>query len=289
MAQRTPWQAGKNPPGQVDPPNPSARGAPRRRVEVRSTMAALRPHLARLRGNWGYLAAAAGSLILFFTLFQPWVNASGLDGRVKATPFGKWQISSSLVALWSGAPPPQAKINGTWAVLACVAIAVTLFAVVVNLRARTTALSHLAAGSSVATALFIVFALVHMNGKAPELRAMLGYGRPTDLGSQIGLLMRWASGNGNYPVPGLRKVSITTAGLTAWAWFAAAIAVMSAVAAIAQWVRNRPAGPIQIPLQIPLRMPIVITRPSSAPAPAPAPAPDSTPAPTPAPTPDPPK
>lgn len=224
------------------------------------------------------MVAAVGSIITFFTLFQPWVNAATLDGRIKATPFGKFEISSSLVALWSGAPPPQAKVNGMWAVLACVAIAVTLFAVAVNLRARTTALSHLAAGSSVAMALFIAFAVVHMNGKAPELRAMLGYGRPTDLGSQIGLLMRWASGNGNYPMPGIRQVSITTASLTAWAWFAIAIAVVSAVAAIAQWVRNRPAGPIHIPLQIPLRMPVVITRPSSVPAPAPAPTP--TPAPT---------
>ncbi|MFE7802598.1 hypothetical protein [Nocardia sp. NPDC057440] len=250
-------------------------------------MTTLRPYLAPLQGNWGYVVAAAGSVVTFCTLFQPWVNAATLDGRIKATPFGKFEISSSLVALWSGAPPPQAKVNGTWAVLACVAIAVTLFAVVVNLRARTTTLSHLAACSSVAMALFIVFALVHMNGKAPELRSMLGYGRTTDLGGQIGLLMRWASGNGKYPMPGIRQVSITTASLTAWAWFAAATAVVSAVAAIAQWVRNRPAGPIQIPLQIPLRMPIVITRPSSAPAPAPDSAP--TPDPTPAPAPDPPE
>ncbi|MEV6430952.1 hypothetical protein [Nocardia sp. NPDC051463] len=286
MTQPTPWQTGKNPPGQVDPPQPTARGAPHRRVELQNAMTALRPHLAPLRGNWGYVVAAVGSVITFFALFQPWVNATALDGRIKATPFGKFEISSSLVALWSGAPPQQAKVNGTWAVLACVAIAVTLFAVAINLRARTTALSHVAAGSSVAMALFIAFALVHMNGKAPELRAMLGYGRPTDLGSQIGLLMRWASGNGKYPMPGIRQVSITTASLTAWAWFAAATAVVSAVAAIAQWVRNRPAGPIQIPLQIPLRMPIVITRP--APAAAPAPTPDSAPDPTAAPPPDPP-
>lgn len=228
----------------------------------------LRPLLVLCRGNWGYLGAAIGSVITLYALFQPWVNASSTDGKIKATPFGKFEISSSLVALWSGSPPPAAKINGTWAVLACITIAVIIVAAVVNLRAHTQALSTLVMGSSIALSLFVVFALVHMNGKAPDVRNMVGNGPTRDLGSQVGMIVRWASGNSGYALPGVRRYTWTTAGLTSWAWFAGAMAVVSAVAAIAQWVRNRPAGPIQIPL----RMPIVITRPSSGPAqPAPEP------------------
>ncbi|MFD0366112.1 hypothetical protein ACFQZZ_32140 [Nocardia sp. GCM10030253] len=284
MVQPTPWQEGKTQQAQAISPSQATGGAPRRQVEVANVVASLRPHLAALRGSWGYLFAAVGSIITFFALFQPWVNASSTDGKIKATPFGKFEISSSLVALWSGSPPPTAKVNGTWAVLACVAIAVVVVAAVVNLRARTQALSGLVMGSSIAMSLFVVFALVHMNGKAPDVRNMVGNGPTRDLGSQVGMLVRWASGNGNYALPGVKRYTWTTAGLTSWAWFAGAMAVLSTVAAIAQWMRNRPAGPIHIPL----RMPIVITRPSSdaaAPHPTPAPAPNPDPAPAPNPTP----
>ncbi|MFQ6392414.1 hypothetical protein ACLMAJ_03060 [Nocardia sp. KC 131] len=273
MVQPTPWQAGdNNPQGQAEPPNPTSRGAPRRQIDVAKVIATLRPHLASLQGSWGYVFAAVGSIITFITLFQPWINAVARDGRIKANPFGRLQISSSLVTLWSGSPPPQVKINGTWAVLATIAITITIFATVVNLRARTEALRHLVAGTSVATALFVVFAMVHLNNKGPALRDMLGYGNPRDLGGQIGLLMRWASGNGQYPVPGLTKVSITTASLTAWAWFAAVMAVASAVAAVAQWIRNQPAGSVHLPMRI-----SVVTSPRAA-NPAPAPTPDPPPA-----------
>ncbi|WP_406233378.1 hypothetical protein [Nocardia sp. NBC_01009] len=275
MVQPTPWQAGKTPQAQAVSPSRAAGGAPRRQVDVANALATLRPLLAALRpvlvlcrGNWGYLGAAISGVITLYALFQPWINASSTDGKIKATPFGKFEISSSLVALWAGSPPPTAKINGTWAVLACITIAVIVVAAVVNLRAQTRALSTLVMGSSIALTFFVIFALVHINNKAPDVRNMVGNGSARDLGSQVGMIVRWASGNSGYALPGVRRYTWTTAGLTSWAWFAGAMAVVSAVAAIGQWVRNRPAGPIQIPL----RMPIVITRPSSGPAqPAPEP------------------
>ncbi|MFQ6330495.1 hypothetical protein ACLMAL_30755 [Nocardia sp. CWNU-33] len=277
MVQPTPWQAGKTPQAQAVSPSRAASGASRRQVDIANALATLRPLLAALRpvlvlcrGHWGYLGAAIGGVITLYALFQPWINASSTDGKIKATPFGKFEISSSLVALWAGSPPPAAKINGTWAVLACITIAVIVVAAVINLRAQTRALSTLVMGSSIALTLFVIFALVHINNKAPDVRNMVGNGPTRDLGSQVGMIVRWASGNSGYALPGVRRYTWTTAGLTSWAWFAGAMAVVSAVAAIAQWVRNRPAGPIQIPL----RMPIVITRPSSGPDPAqPAPAP----------------
>ncbi|MFE7801308.1 hypothetical protein [Nocardia sp. NPDC057440] len=206
--------------------------------------------LAALGGNWGYLCAAAGNVITFGLLFEPWLDINGGSGNIKSDAFGKFQISSSLMGLWSGSPPPAATINGTWAVLACAAIGVTVCTTLVNLRARTKALSHLTTVSSVAVALFIVFALVHMNGKVSDVRGMLGFGPFRDLGTQAGLMMRWASGNGRPPVPGLRQVSYTTAGLTSEAWYAGVTAVSSAVAAIAQCARNRSSDVIRLPLRI---------------------------------------
>lgn len=225
---------------QVDPPS----RARRHRAEVVKVRTALRE-------NWGYLCAAAGNVVTFGLLFEPWIDINFGSDSIKSDAFGKFQISSSLVGLWSGSAPPAAKINGTWPVLACVAIGVTICTVLVNLRARTKALFHLTAVSSVAVALFVVFALVHMNGKVSDVRGMLGYGSFRDLGSQAGLMMRWASGNGGPPpVPGSRQVSYTTAGLTSKAWFAGVTAVSSAVIAIAQWSRKRPSGAIRLRLGV---------------------------------------
>ncbi|MFC9897759.1 hypothetical protein ACFVMC_29070 [Nocardia sp. NPDC127579] len=266
MAQPTPWQGASTPPQQLGARRRAAQRVRQGRAGVAKAATALAPHATgALRGQWGYLLAAIGNIVTFTVLFQPWVNAETLDGRIKATPFGKFEISSSLVTLWSDSPLPQVQVNGMWAVSATITIACTASAVLVNLWARIELLRRLTAAASAATALFVVFAVVHMNGKAPQLRDMLGYS-PKDLGGQIGLIMRWVNGNGDYPIPGLRKVNWTTAGLTAWAWFAAALAVISAVSACFQWLRDRPAdaGPIRLPSW---RLPIAVTRRATAPEP----------------------
>ncbi|MGO4614022.1 hypothetical protein AB4305_07585 [Nocardia sp. 2YAB30] len=251
MVQLTPWQADRNRHHQADSPSRTESSAPQQRGAVAKVIAAL-------RGNWGYLGAAAGNIITFVLLFNPWLTASGPDGTISADPFGGLQVSTSLVGLWSGSPPPAADVNGTWGVLASAAGAITVFAVLVDLRARTKGLSHVAAVSSVALALFVVFALVHLNNKAAEVKDMVGSGSPRDLGTQIGLLVRWASGNGTYPVPGLRQVTYSTASLTSSAWLAGAISLVSAVAAIAQWIRGRTTGPVRLPW----RFSVVTSRPS---------------------------
>ncbi|MFD0361995.1 hypothetical protein ACFQZZ_11135 [Nocardia sp. GCM10030253] len=240
MVQPTPWQASKTSHRSAESPRGAAGRTPQHRVEVAKVVAKV---FASLRGNAGYLFAAAGSIITFLLLFNPWLTASGTDGTISADPFGGLQISTSLAALWSGSPPPAADVNGNWGVLATAACALTVFAVLVNLRARTKALAHLAAGSSVALALFVVFAVAHLNGKAAEVKAMVGYGSPRDVGAQVGLLVRWASGNGQFPLPGARQVSYATASITSTAWLAGAISLVSAVAAIAQWIRGRTTEP----------------------------------------------
>ncbi|WP_327115337.1 hypothetical protein OHB12_01210 [Nocardia sp. NBC_01730] len=250
MVQSTPWQASKTPDREAGSPSRAEDGSRRRQFNDEIVLKVL----DSLRGYWGYLFAAAGSILTFALLFQPWLDAKAADGGIKANPFGKLQISSSLVALWSGSPPPPAHINGMWAVLAAVASAVTVFAVVINLRARSAALSYVAVGSSVAMAIFVVLAVVNLNGQASAVRGMLSAGSQRDLGTQVGQLIRWASGNGRILVPGAQRYSYVTAGLTSVAWFTVAIAVVSAVAALGQWVRGRTAGSgaIRLPRSFPI-------------------------------------
>ncbi|MEU7766495.1 hypothetical protein AB0B25_15365 [Nocardia sp. NPDC049190] len=245
MVQPTPWQAGRARQLPSGPPSQVTGVSACRSVEVTKVLTAPRPLLASLRGNAGYLCAAVGSVVTLFLLFKPWAVGSANDGKILADAFGGFQISSNLTSIWSGSPPPAAKVEGTWAVLACVAIVVTLCAVLVNLRARAAVLAHVAAGSALALAAFTVTAVVHMNGKLEEIRAMVTPGSPRDMGTQIGLAIRWAAGNGAFPIPGLRPVTYSTASLTTSAWLAGALSVVSAVAAVAQWFRGRTSSPVR--------------------------------------------
>jgi hypothetical protein len=177
-------------------------------------------------------------LYTFTLLFKPWLATGGPDGTIWSNAFGQTHITTTLVGLWSKSPPAHTNLGGKWAILATIAIFLTVIAAVINLWARTEALARLTTVSAVAVALFVAFTLVYLNGKGPELRSMIGSGPPTDLGTQVGYVIRWASGNGQYPLPGLRKVEFSTAKLTGTALLAGATAMFSAVVAIAQWVRR---------------------------------------------------
>ncbi|WP_040783733.1 hypothetical protein [Nocardia pneumoniae] len=235
MVQPTPWQTSKQQHRQDDSASHGEGSTRKRRVDVARLLTPLKPFATALQGNWGYLCAAAGCVITFILLFKPWLSSSGPDGSIYSNAFGQTRITTTLVGLWSQKPPNHSNLNGMWAVLATAAIFVTVVAAVVNLLARTTALAHLTAGSAVAVALFVLCILVYLNAKGPELRAMVGSGPPTDLGVQIGYVIRWASGNGQYPLPGLRKVEFDTAKLTSTALVAGATSVFSAVVAVGQW------------------------------------------------------
>ena len=257
MVQPTPWQVSRTRQPQARSPGATERKAPRRRVEAAKVIASLQPHLASLRplmpylrGQWGYVIAAIGSLITFNLLFKPWLTTRGLDGSVTSNAFGQTRISTTLVGLWAQSPPAHANLSGKWAVLASAAITVTVAAAVLNIRARNEVLARLTAGSAVAVAFFVVFTMVYLNGKGVQLRNMVGTGRPIDPGTQLGYIIRWASGNGDYPLPGFRQVSYTTATLTSSAMWAGAMSVMSAVAATTQWMRGRTGAPIRLPWRI---------------------------------------
>lgn len=248
MVYQTPWQSNESNTGGTESAKSDSR---RRRLDVEGVAA--RPVLSAFRRNWGYLPAAFGSIITFFLLFEAWIGGGRHGDKIFANAFGRLTITTSRVGMWSGKPPRTAHLNGMWGILAGIACAVTLFAVVavvINIQGRTRVLSHVATASSVAMAFFVVVAMVHLNSKTGELRGMLGAGPARDLGTQVGLLLRWASGNGSYPVPGVRRVTYTTAGLLATAWWAGAVSLVSAVAALAQWARDNRDGSWRLPTVI---------------------------------------
>ncbi|MGY2008244.1 hypothetical protein ACW9HC_14805 [Nocardia gipuzkoensis] len=238
MVQPTPWGASKSQNRQADSPIRATGGGRKRRVDAEKLRARVRPLVTLLRDNTGYLLAAVGCVITFTLLFKPWLTTGGPDGTIWSNAFGQTHISTTLVGLWSQKPPAHSNLSGKWAILATIAIFLTVLAALANLWTRTETLARLTTGSAAAVALFIAFTLVYLNGKGPELRSMIGSGPPTDLGTQAGFVIRWASGNGQYPLPGMRKVEFSTAKLTGSALLAGATAMFSAVAAIAQWVQR---------------------------------------------------
>ncbi|MEU7766504.1 hypothetical protein AB0B25_15410 [Nocardia sp. NPDC049190] len=237
MVQPTPWQltATSRPPLIKNAGRPES-ASPLRRIDIRVFRAAG-------RDDWGYLAAAVGSAITFVLLFQPWLAATGPDGKISTNAFGRVTITTTMAGLWSGSPPPSAKVDGLWGILAGVAVFITVATVVLNLRVRVETLSRLTAGSTVAVSVFVVVALIYFNGKGSDLRAMVGAGSPRDMGTQIGLLIRTAAGNGQYPVPGLRSMSYSSPSLTTSGVIAGTTSLASAVAAVAQLLYGRRTGP----------------------------------------------
>ncbi|MBF6172312.1 hypothetical protein [Nocardia blacklockiae] len=234
MVQPTPWQANRTAPAPAPEPEPDIA----RNYFATIDFDALR---ARMRGLWGYTAALVGSLIMLVLLFEPWLFASGMDGTVGINAFGRMEITTSALNVWSQSPPAAVRVTGAWGILTAAAAGLTVCFVVINFRARSHTLSRLATISTLVSAGTVLIALIYFNTKGPDAKAMVGVGR--DLGGQVGLLMRSYFGNGSYVLPGSRVIAYSSAGLTATAWTAGAVALLSAAAVVAQWIRDRPAEP----------------------------------------------
>ncbi|MEU2037111.1 hypothetical protein [Nocardia niwae] len=234
MVQPTPWQSDEARDGRSAQQNTAKSGA----VPAKAILLAL-------RGHWGYVWAAVGSLVTLVLLFQPWLTAAGADGKVSTNAFGRMEITTRFLNIWSRSAPPGARVTGFWALLASAAIIVVVFSVVVNLRLRIEALNRLTTLATLAVAVFVVITVLYINSKGPELKAMVG--RRSDLGGQIGSLMNWAFGNGRLVVPGIGQVAYTSATLTPWSLLAGATSLGSAVAALTQWIRNRSSGLFRLP------------------------------------------
>ncbi|MEV0032745.1 hypothetical protein [Nocardia sp. NPDC050793] len=240
MVQPTPWQAKKPHAPQAVSAGPPLNWVTRpSSVDLRTFLTRLRSSSTPLRGHWGYLCTATGNIVVFFLMFKPWLLATHADGKVTATAFGHIRVTTTLVSLWSSNPPAVAPISGSWAIVASCAIGATVITVGANIRARSNLLTLLATGSAVAVTILVTITMIHLSSTGIAFRNMVGTGPIVDVGTQLGLIIRWASGNGTYPIPGHKTVSYNaTANLTTTAFYACAISMISAVAAIAQWIRS---------------------------------------------------
>ncbi|MFG1791231.1 hypothetical protein [Nocardia sp. NPDC049149] len=183
-------------------------------------------------------------MITFVLLFQPWLTTGtgGTDGVIQANAFGRIHVTTFWVDLWAQTSAPNPKVSGTWGILTSVAIVIAVCSVAVNSVASTEAFARLAMVATVFVAIFAIATALYLNSKGDDLTQVVSYGTARDPGTQIGLLIRWASGNGNYPAPGFRQVSYSTHSLTWSAIVAVGISLLSAMAAIAQWSRGRDSG-----------------------------------------------
>lgn len=126
---------------------------------------------SEFRCDWKLWSVAALSLVTFALLFQPWLAASGPHGAVRSDAFGR--IDGSVPVLRSAGErltENVAVISGLWGALAAAAALVTVFGLWLYRKSRAGLL--LAIGAAVANAVFVPAALLHLHGKAPELRAM---------------------------------------------------------------------------------------------------------------------
>lgn len=196
---------------------------------------------AVIRRDWSRWCAALGAFIMMYTLFKPWLIGKSMDGEVHVNAFGRVQVDTTLVGLWSRHPPAFAVATGRWPILAICAGVITIAAIAINYRYRSERLILVATCSSVLGAVFIVATLVYINSRGEALRGIVGQGDALDVGSQVGYIIRAMAGNRVYPVPGLRTVQRFSSTFTGWAYFAAAVSVVSAVGTATQWFTERTA------------------------------------------------
>ncbi|MFX0575923.1 hypothetical protein [Nocardia nepalensis] len=190
-----------------------------------------------LRSDWGYLCAAGLSLLTFLLLFQPWVSATGPNGTVSANAFGR--IDGFTSSTWQSGGSNVVSISGAWAVLTTMAVAGTVFSVVLYFRVRSQALSRLVMGTSAAAALFVLITLLYLNSKAPELRGL------TESASHAGLFS-WLFGNGMSSNLGPGEHRIASAGLDLGATLSAITACGAALAAAAMGLRKQPSTALRM-------------------------------------------
>ncbi|WP_157120868.1 hypothetical protein [Nocardia miyunensis] len=145
--------------------------------------------ISTARADKGYVAAAVAAALAVILMFQPWLTASGPNGRLRSDAFGRIDGATRSFDDWLTDGYSQPNISGVWAVLAALAAVVTISAVLMYLRIRTAALSYLVLGSALATAMFILADLLYLSGKAPELRTIVQSNHGDGFGNLLGLFL----------------------------------------------------------------------------------------------------
>lgn len=207
------------------------------------------------------MLAAAGSMVTLILLFQPWITAKGPDGNVAANGFGRLEITTNSMNVWSQSKPKTPPVTGIWAIFASAALVVAVCAIVLTIRQRTEWLARLTMFALVSASFFVILTLIYLNSKGADLKAMTG--RQFDLGGHVGQILSWASGRGKLLVPGTSTYTYASAGLTYWGMLAVVTSLGSAMAAVAQWLHVRRAA--GNPIRLSWRVPVVVSRPPADP------------------------
>ena len=123
------------------------------------------------RIDWKCCSVAALGLLVFALLFQPWLAATGPYGEVHSDAFGRVDGSVPLLQP-AGERPTEGvvTISGVWGALSATAALLTVFGLLLALRSR--AGLFLLVGASAANAVLVPATLLHLDGKAPQMRAM---------------------------------------------------------------------------------------------------------------------
>ncbi|WP_165448987.1 hypothetical protein [Nocardia cyriacigeorgica] len=221
----------------------AARDSRRRRADaVRARTAAVRGVSSSLRGHWGYLVAAVGAFITLVLMTRPWLVATGANGSVESTAFGRIDVSTKYLTVWSKSAPKTPQISGLWAFATAAVIVLTICLVVLYFRMRSEYFARLVAISSVGVAVLVLFTMLYLDSKGAELKALTA--RKFDLGGQVGQFLSWVNGNGKFVLPGASQGQyVATSRFTPSAVAAAAIAVVSALSAVTQWLVGRGVEP----------------------------------------------
>ncbi|MEU7632148.1 hypothetical protein AB0C34_19505 [Nocardia sp. NPDC049220] len=193
------------------------------------------PHRSKSLTDWKRWCVAASSLLTVVLLFQPWLVASGPYGDVRINAFGWMEGSLPGLDGFGYRPASYADtISDGWGMMAGVAAAVTMIAAMLSLAMGIEALSRLVAVSGVATAVFVLAALLYLHGKAPEVRDMTRH--RDGLTGLDDIMQTFVGGTGGSSPEATQQAA--TAVLTTPALLCALVAVCTAVIALAG-LRNR--------------------------------------------------
>ncbi|NKY60096.1 hypothetical protein [Nocardia flavorosea] len=177
--------------------------------------------------DWKFWAISALGLLTLVLLFQPWLTASGPYGDVQADAFGR--LDGSVPALRNVGErltESVVSISGLWGILAAAAAVITVVAAW-SYRMFGIGLPMMV-GAGAANAVLVPAALLHINDKAPELRAMTEHHDElkTALGDFLGKFFGGGSESGADTAPA------ATAALTNQALVCGLVAVLAAVLAL---------------------------------------------------------
>ncbi|WP_067566599.1 hypothetical protein [Nocardia acidivorans] len=182
-----------------------------------------------LSEGWPYLAVALANSAVLYMMFKPWLRAYGWDGTGTLNGFGRFRRTTRHINLWSHSTPPGPDVSSVWAVLATVAILVTVVAAIRASRHRGATTETLTAVAASAVAVLVAMDVYTLNAAIPQVGLALSMNG--DLSTQVGMAVSALRGTTNYPWPG-KESKLNPTELTPLALIALSITVVSASIAV---------------------------------------------------------